>query len=300
MNPVAVRSRARRAAEKAAGKQQTAAAPIIAAEEETPAEGLLGALEVEVQEPAPRPAMSFKDRMLAKFKDAPAGAAEKKKPAAKKGKKVEINFLTQALPIISGLLASNAEKWFSDEYKDCAPQRAEVVAILAPLFSIAERRIKVSTEMSEDTVDLIACGTAALGMAGRIYVTHSDIKQLRKGNHAEAQAKQSTAASSSSERAARTAASNYDGASNDPAAREAAILAQFGRSAGSEAAVSGYDGHLDFQPGRDFDGLQAQDDAIERGGDTATYDGSNRSWELATVAKAFSRDFSYRSQNGLL
>lgn len=299
MHPIAVKSRERRAREKAErGAQATknTTQVVLPVDSESLAAGLPGAsdgtLEVEVVEPGARPKQSFKDRMLARFVE-PAGSVEKtKKPAAKKsGKKVEINFLTKSLPLISGLVASNAQNWFADEYKDCAPKRAEVVGILAPLINIVERRIQITGEMSEDAVDLIACGTSALGYSGRLYVTYSDIKRGRLD---------ATQTTSGGERATTSESARYDGASTDPATRESALIAQFGRSADSAPAISGYNSNSDQQPGGHFDGLQAQDDAQLSAGSLSADVSSDKAWQLATVANAFRRDHQYRSQNGLL
>lgn len=245
--------------------------------------------EVEVQPPAPAPAQSFAQRMLSRFKGDQAG--DKKKNSQKK-KKVEINFLTASLPMVTGVLASYAQSLVAEPYKPLAPKQNEVTAIIAPIFRIIERRLQIQAELSEDEVDLLASGQALLGYMARATVTYLDIKNKTVEAQPHAQTTQ-TAASAPS-----PAAAKHDGASTDAAAREQALVMQFGRSS------TPTDTGIPHNPAGELTGyideLQAPHDAAIHTGDSTTVAGADRSWELATVARAFKRDLSYRTQNGLL
>lgn len=276
-------------------QQAQTAAPAAAAPDVTPAEPAEeqapGGIEVEVLSPAASAPLSFTERMTARFKQAVGGQpkATTKQATKPKGKKVEVDFLTKSLPMASALVATYSRNWFRDPYKPCALQQAEATAILAPIFSMIERRVEITGHMSQDAMDLLASGLATVGYVGRMYTTYADIKE-RTANNAQA-------APGDRERAAPVREDR--GLNPDLSSREAAILAGFGRR-DSQAPVSGLHDNFIPEPAGSFDGLPAQDDAAISAGDPAAGNGNDRERQLAVVARAFQRDFAYRSQNGLL
>lgn len=278
------------ARKRAAAKAIAEAEALVKGQPGAPADPVasdLNTLSVEVEEPAQRLPQTFAERMASRVKqaagiDQAAAPTTRKASTRKKKTDVEINVLTKTLPVIAGVIASMSETWFKESYKVCAPRRAEVVAILGPIFAIIERRIEVSTEMSQDALDLLASGLALVGYAGRMYVTLVDIKNLEKSREGRSNGEKSPEKTTSATSAA--ADSN---------------IRDFGKSE-STGAVSANGGNSLFQPAGNVNGISASDDDGERASDGTSSAEGDRSRELAIVAAAFKQDARYRSSQGLL
>lgn len=151
--------------------------------EEKPAESGekdIGALEVEVALSQVAPA-SLKDRLFGKSPVASPPAP------VKKGGRGGTNALIKSVlpPVVATFIATYSYTLVAEEYKPCTPTSDEVEAILSPLFAILARHVQIYGKVSQNVLDLITAGLAAImygTRAGRVYL---DIKRKR-GDHQEA------------------------------------------------------------------------------------------------------------------
>ncbi len=158
----------------------TAATNEDVAEAVAPVEGLNVTVAVPTQPSKP---LSLKERLFGKKQAAPV-APPIKKTVAKANSKKQVNLISSTLPtIIAGLIAVYVQDLLPEEYKPCAPSKAEASAVLGPLFEIIGRRVEVVSKASEDAIDIANSFLAAVAYGARAYVMYVQIKRGKEKRH---------------------------------------------------------------------------------------------------------------------
>lgn len=116
---------------------------------------------------------SFKDRIFSKLKTNNDDKEVDKKRVEKSGK-----FFSHILPMaLSGLLAQYSQNMFSEDYKQVSPTKEEFQAVLLPIGAIIGRRIEITTQASQDVIDISASATALVAMFLRMAITRMEIRK---------------------------------------------------------------------------------------------------------------------------
>jgi hypothetical protein len=136
-----------------------------------------------VTPPQAQKPLSLSERIFGKKGSTPVVVSHK--PAAKgKGKQPEkSSMISTTLPtIIAGLVATYAGQIVRDPYKPCAPSKAEVIAVLGPLFEIIGRRVDIVTQAGEDATAIANSFLAAIAYSARAYIMYVQIKNRENGS----------------------------------------------------------------------------------------------------------------------
>lgn len=244
--------------------------PLVSASPPDPAVLPDDALNVTVNAPPPAAPLSLKERLFGS-----RGAVGTKK--ATSGKAKDVSLISSTLPtILASLIATYAHDIVKDPYKPCTPTKAEVTAILGPLFEIIARRVDVVTQASEDALDLAKSFLAGVAWGARAYIMYVQIKDKTDGKEQSSSRDQPAVAAPANGAYSdgyRANQSSHSGAGG-PVSPGAAGSASNGGTAVSHAGVNG--------------ASPASDDL------------SDRDREAAAVADMFSRDKQGRIGLGLL
>lgn len=145
-------------------------------EYDTPTAGIEDIPEIVVADNESTPP-SLKERFFSTFE-----TAKEPKRTGRVSRQGQNDLIAKAMPtVFTAFILQISKNLVPDLYKPACPLKEEVEAILQPLFSILSRRIKVSVGASKDTIDAIACITAAFAYGTRALITVEIInKEVRK------------------------------------------------------------------------------------------------------------------------
>jgi hypothetical protein len=149
----------------------------------------LAELKAEINvEPIEIPQLSWKDRLLGKFKkdedEEPVKKAAPTKFEKEHTEKSE-KLISHILPMtLSALVALYAEKMFSEDYRACAPNQQEISTLLLPFFSIISRHVGIEGKASQDAIDMGAIVLAGVTIGTRMLMTAEAIRREHHANNA--------------------------------------------------------------------------------------------------------------------
>jgi len=148
------------------------------------------AVEVAASQPAAAP-KSLLDSVLGGIKRNPNGSASPTQGGGKSasssaatGGDKEDNFLFTLVPVASGFLAYYSSALWAEEYKTCAPSKAEVSAVLTPVTRMLARRVNISLKETPDIRDTRLAATALLLYIVRAATLAIEISEQQEKNRA--------------------------------------------------------------------------------------------------------------------
>jgi hypothetical protein len=138
------------------------------------------ALNVAVNTPVPqKSSLSIRERLFGN-KATPASPVKK---TAKKRSNKKLSLIQGAMPtMLSALLVTFVRDRLPEEYRPCAPTRAEATAMLTPIFDELARYVEITGKVSETVINLGNSLIAIVAYSARSYCTYIEIKHdLAKG-----------------------------------------------------------------------------------------------------------------------